>query len=100
MRIDATEFLPPQQPLPSVSLPSPGSQAPSSFADWMASQIGDVNRQMVDADRGMQELATGGAANLHDVMIRLEQAKLSLQLMLQVRNHLLDAYQELVRTQN
>jgi flagellar hook-basal body complex protein FliE len=58
-----------------------------------------VNADLKAADVGVQELAMGNAPNLHRIMLDLEQAKLSLQLLVQVRNHLLDAYQEVTRMQ-
>ena len=58
-----------------------------------------MNDQMQASDRLAQDLALGKVDNLHHVMIEMEKSKLSLQLLLQVRNHVLDAYQELVRMQ-
>ena len=54
---------------------------------------------MASAEKGMQQLAAGDAASLHDVMIRMEEAKLALHLAVQVRSRLLDAYQEVMRMQ-
>jgi hypothetical protein len=45
------------------------------------------------------ELATGEVDNLHQVMLKLDEAKLSFQLMVQVRNKLLEAYQDILRMQ-
>jgi flagellar hook-basal body complex protein FliE len=47
----------------------------------------------------MQRLAAGEVQNLHQIMIRLEESKLSFQLMLQVRNRLLEAYQDVMKMQ-
>jgi flagellar hook-basal body complex protein FliE len=44
-------------------------------------------------------LAAGDTDNLHQVMIALEEAKLSFQLMVQVRNKLLESYQDILRMQ-
>ena len=43
--------------------------------------------------------AAGEVASLHEVMIHMEETKLSFQLLAQVRNRLLDAYQEVMRMQ-
>ena len=51
------------------------------------------------AQEDAQRLAVGEVQDLHHVMIRLEEAKASFQLFLQVRNRLLDAYQEVMRMQ-
>jgi flagellar hook-basal body complex protein FliE len=51
------------------------------------------------ADRELQALATGQTQNLHQTMIALEEAKLSFQLLVQVRNRVLEAYQDVMRMQ-
>jgi flagellar hook-basal body complex protein FliE len=99
MTIEAITFLPP------LAMPAmPGAEAPTAapsgqFASWFTQQLADVNTQLVTADHGVQQLAAGDASNLHQVMIDLEQAKMSMQLVMQVRNHLLDAYHELMQMQ-
>jgi flagellar hook-basal body complex protein FliE len=47
----------------------------------------------------VRQLAAGEPVSLHEVMIHLEEAKLSFQLLAQVRNRLLEAYQDVMRTQ-
>jgi len=75
-------------------------QAPDAgFGDWFANEVGNVNASMVNSDIAVQKLVTGEAQSLHDVMIKMEEAKLSFQLLAQVRNRLLDAYQEVMRMQ-
>lgn len=99
MNVDALNFLAP------VSMPLPpgetiANEAPSGqFATWFSQQLSEVNTSLAKADHGVQQLAAGDATNLHQVMIDLEQAKLSMQLVMQVRTHLLDAYRELMQMQ-
>jgi len=69
------------------------------FNEWLGQQVTSANSQLVQADDGIRKLALGEADNLHQVMINLEKAKLSFELVVQVRNKLLDAYQELMRMQ-
>lgn len=81
-----------------------GSQATpaapgSGFDDWLHAQLAEVNRQVATGEAGVRNLATGGEGNLHDVMIDLEKAKLSFELILAVRNKSLESYQELMRMQ-
>jgi flagellar hook-basal body complex protein FliE len=82
-------FLPPS----AVAEPAPG------FGTWFAQEIGAVNTSMVNAEVKVEQLATGETQSLHDVMIHLEEAKLQFQLLAQVRNRLLEAYQEVMRMQ-
>ena len=68
-----------------------------AFSQWIEQQLSSVDTQLQKSDRLLQDLALGKVDNLHHVMIEMEKSKLSLQLLLQVRNHVLDAYQDLVR---
>lgn len=78
-----------------------GAAAPAdgAFGSWFVRELDSVNASLGRADADMRALATGEAPSLHEVMIHLEEAKLSFQLMAQVRNRLLEAYQEVMRTQ-
>ena len=69
------------------------------FAQWFEGQVSALNTQLVQAEHGAQELAVGNAASLHDVMIRMEEARLSFQLAVQFRSRILEAYQEVMRMQ-
>jgi flagellar hook-basal body complex protein FliE len=69
------------------------------FGAWLASAVGDVNQQLARADQSLQQLAAGETQNLHQVMIALEEARIGVQLVVQVRNRLLEAYQEVLRMQ-
>jgi len=97
MNVDAVSFLPPQV-MPSLAAPGE-TGADAGFAAWFGKQLGNLDGELQGAERAVQELAAGSATNLHQVMMQLEQAKLSLQLVVQVRNHLLDAYQDVIRMQ-
>lgn len=100
MSVDAIGFLPPLAGALPVAPGDAAAPAPASaFGTWFTEQLADVNNQLAVADHGVQRLAAGDASNLHQVMIDLEQAKVSLQLVMQVRNHLLDAYHELMQMQ-
>ncbi|WP_332879667.1 flagellar hook-basal body complex protein FliE [Massilia sp. S19_KUP03_FR1] len=98
MNIDAIGFLAPLNPI-GAAQPEASAAPGAAFGTWFSQQLADVNRQLAVADHGVQRLAAGDASNLHQVMIDLEQAKVSLQLVMQVRNHLLDAYHELMQMQ-
>jgi flagellar hook-basal body complex protein FliE len=70
-----------------------------SFADTLGKAVDAVNTLQWQAQDQSRALATGQAANLHDVTIALEQASISLQLATTVRNKVIDAYQEIMRMQ-
>ena len=85
------------------STSGPGNAATAAaggdFGHWFNQQLSQVNGQMLQVDHEMQTLAVGGTQSLHQFMIHMEQTKLSFQLMAQVRNRLLEAYQEVMRMQ-
>jgi flagellar hook-basal body complex protein FliE len=83
-----------------VSLdPAAPTQQAVGFGAWLAQSLGRVNQDLVHADEGLQQLASGETQNLHQVMIALEEARIGVQLLVQVRNRLLDAYQDILRMQ-
>jgi flagellar hook-basal body complex protein FliE len=87
-------------PLPEAPVVGVAPQAPgSALATWFANQVGSVNGSVAAADHDLRALASGNAPSLHTVMIHLEEARLSFQLLAQVRNRMLEAYQEVMRTQ-
>ena len=66
-----------------------------SFASTLKEAVNTVNQAQLDSDRKMQELATGKTNNIHETMIAAEKADLSLRLMVQVRNKVIEAFQPL-----
>lgn len=88
----SVSFLPPQQ-VSSPAAPAPG------FAGWVDRELATLNSQLVGAEQGLRTLATGSAENLHDVMLQMEQARLALQLAMQVRTKVIEAYQDVMRMQ-
>ena len=71
-------------------------QAPS-FVDYLSSQVEQVNHKIVAADQRVADVATGKSQNLHEMMVALNKADLSLKMLTQVRNKAVEAYQELMR---
>jgi len=58
-----------------------------------------VNAKQGVAAQALQDLQSGQSSSLHQTMIATEEANVSFQLMVEVRNRLLDSYQELMRMQ-
>lgn len=88
---------------PVAALTTPGvapAAAPAGgFGELVVRGLQEVDSRIQLAEDDARKLAVGQVDSLHTVMIRMEEAKLSLQLMAQVRNRLLDAYQEVMRMQ-
>lgn len=70
-----------------------------SFSDVLKQSINEVNN-LQQTSQGLQQRFELGDenVNLHDVMISLQKASLSFQTMVQVRNKLVTAYQEMMNT--
>ena len=75
------------------------SSSISDFASVLKDKLDDVNNQQIQADNSTKEFVEGDRTDIHNVMLDTEQAKQSLELAVQIRDKLVDAYQELNRTQ-
>lgn len=72
----------------------------ADFAQVLQSSIDKVNQTQQQADRMAEKLAAGdNSQNLHEVMIALQTASVSFQEMVQVRNKLVSAYQDVMNIQ-
>lgn len=71
----------------------------ASFQNVLGNLVQQVNSLQQDASRSIEGLATGETEHLHDVTARMEEAGIAFDLMMQVRNKLLDAYQQIMRMQ-
>jgi flagellar hook-basal body complex protein FliE len=70
-----------------------------SFKDTLSSFVKGVNSELQEADQKMAEFAVGESQDLHEIMITSEKAGISFKLLMEIRNHLLEAYQEIMRMQ-
>jgi flagellar hook-basal body complex protein FliE len=95
-------------PTPGVDAPTPldqpgevtPGQAPGeSFGNVLGKFISDVNMKQNAASEAVNGLQSGQGVPLHQAVIAMEEANVSFQLMVEVRNKLLDSYQELMRMQ-
>jgi flagellar hook-basal body complex protein FliE len=71
----------------------------TSFAQHLKEAVDNVNKLQINADIETQKLVAGEAENLHQVLIATEEAKIALELTVQVRNKIIEAYQEISRMQ-
>jgi flagellar hook-basal body complex protein FliE len=83
----------------SIGIPNSGQEPSQSFAASLQNAVNSVNTAQKDSDHQMQELATGKSQNIHETMIASEKADIALRLMVQVRNKMIEAYQEMMRMQ-
>jgi flagellar hook-basal body complex protein FliE len=71
----------------------------ASFADTLRSALQEVNSLQTRRDEVAGGLVAGTVQEPHDVMVATEEAQLAFELMLEVRNRLLESYQEVMRMQ-
>lgn len=71
----------------------------NSFSDALHNAIADVDRLQHEADKSVMKAQTGNTGSLHEAIIALEKADISFRTMLQVRNKIIEAYQEIMRMQ-
>ena len=71
----------------------------TEFLDYMNTLYNDINIKINDADIKLRKYALGETTNIHDLLLTIEKAKTSFELGLQVRNRLLEGYQEIMRMQ-
>lgn len=83
---------------PSTSLSAEQAHA-GNFGDLLKGAVEQVNAIQHESGRLQDSVARGESMNIHQAIITSEKAGLSFQLMMQVRNKMLDAYQEVLRMQ-
>ena len=72
-----------------------GAAGGPSFKDFLVQSIQDVNSMQAAADKAVEKLATGGNVNPAEVLTAVQKADIAFQMMIQVRNKLVDAFTEI-----
>ena len=91
--------LPPAPPLEIGSTGVTGKAGGTSFQDLLVESLREVNTMQQDAEKAVEQLATGGDVNMAEVMTAVQKADMSFRLMLQMRNKLVQAYNEIRQIQ-
>lgn len=84
-------------PKPPAGPGASGQVQGKDFASFLQEKIGEVNELQQNADKAIQDLATGKEQDITKVVSAAEKANLAFQMMVQIRNKLVDAYQEVMR---
>jgi len=79
--------------------PVTATQSGGSFQNLLGNFVSEVNDKQVAAGDAIAGLMSGKNVSLHQAMISMQEASVSFQMMVEVRNKLLDSYQELMRMQ-
>lgn len=111
----ASGIMPGVDLLPPEAMPATGIEMPSelgraqgitsaqpagnSFASMLGQMVSDVNGKQNISAQAVSALQSGQNVPLHHAVIAMEEANVSFQLMVEVRNRLLESYQEIMRMQ-
>jgi len=88
-----------QSVLPKIDTPENQQTAahPSAFGDYMKASLADVNQKIQQADQAVEALASGRNQDIHNTMIAMQKAGISFELVMQIRNKIISAYDEIRR---
>jgi flagellar hook-basal body complex protein FliE len=81
-------------PAPSVGSPAPAADT-QSFAQFMLDAIDEVNSMQQNADHAVEQLMTGEDVNMAEVFTAVQKADMSFRMLLQIRNKMVQAYEEI-----
>ena len=76
-----------------------GAVQGAGFGEVLNQFVGEVNQKQLDSTQAVNDLLAGKEIPLHQAMIAMQEAGVAFQLMVEVRNKLLQGYQELMRMQ-
>ena len=86
-------------PIAKPTASAPDAASGGSFKDLLKGLVEQVDSLQKDADASIQGFVTGETTDLHDVTIKMEEAGIAFRLMMEVRNKLLEAYQQILKMQ-
>lgn len=87
---------------PAFSIAAPASPSPvvsTAFGRAIVDETKALNAQLLQADKTLEAVASGAPISMHRAMIQIEETQLAFQTLVQFRNKILEAYQEIMRVQ-
>jgi flagellar hook-basal body complex protein FliE len=82
-----------------VELKRQAQESVQNFQNLLKEFIKDVNNLQGEASRAIEKAITGEIEDIHDVMIAVEKARTSFELLMEIRNKMIETYRELMRIQ-
>jgi flagellar hook-basal body complex protein FliE len=74
-----------------------GLKGEATFKQAMSNFLNEVNTMQVKADESIQKMAAGEITDVHQVMNSVQEANVAFNLMMEIRNKVVDAYKEVIR---
>jgi flagellar hook-basal body complex protein FliE len=100
--LDTVQQLKMLKPIEHVDTPKP-SEKPAkggkTFSDFLVNSVAEVNNLSLDADQKIRDTVAGKDVEPHSTLIALQKADISFRLMMQVKQRVEQAYQQIIRTQ-
>ena len=93
--IGSKSLIPPS--VPDIKKGSAVESTQKGFGTVLKDAIQDINKLQMDADAAITKVQVDKTGSIHEAMIALAKADVSFRAMLQVRNKIIDAYQEVMR---
>lgn len=87
------------QAKPNRNASKPENTNSATFGQWLERSINTVDRMKKEADAAAQKLAAGENKDIHGTMISMQKADIAMNLMMEVRNKIISAYDEIKRMQ-
>ena len=75
------------------------AEGQKSFGEVLSDSLREVNQLQIDADKAIEDFATGQTKNVHETMLALNKADTAFKMTMQVKNKIVEAYQEIIRMQ-
>jgi flagellar hook-basal body complex protein FliE len=72
-----------------------GEASATPFSDYVKQSLNEVNQRMLEADQSIENFVTGKDQDIHHTMVSMEKASVSFELVLQIRNKMMAAYDEI-----
>lgn len=85
--------------LPAAEISPSPLAATDGFSRLVGQGLGELNASLNAGDQAVRAMAAGEDIPLHDVMIAMERARLDMQFAVEVRNRVVEAYQQLTQMQ-
>ena len=102
MKTDTFDFQPPR-----IETGKPGPELPKAndapeagqFGNFLQSAFNQVNQMQLEGDEAVRQMVSGENTDIHNTMITLQKAEVSFELMMQVRNKIVAAYDQIKNMQ-
>lgn len=84
---------------PQRALSTPEGIGGETFTEMLSKAVNGVDHTMKESEQKIQDFVTGKSEDVHDVMISMQRAQISFQLMVEIRNKAIETYHEISRMQ-